>query len=55
MDARCHAFTLVRGVEAVNLFEVAPVEFSSPPEDDRSVGRGTIDTKLYTNFAFAGL
>jgi len=55
VDAGCHAFTLVRGIEAINLFEITSVEFSGPLEDDRSVGRGTRDAELYTDFAFDGL
>ena len=55
VDARCHAFALVRGIKAVNLFEITSVEFSGALEDDRSVGRGTRDAELYADFVFASL
>ena len=54
VDARCHAFTLVRGIEAVNLFEITSVELGGSLKDDRSVSRATGDAELYADFAFVG-
>ena len=55
MGAGFHAFTLVWGIEALHLFEVSSVEISSALEDESSVGRGTIDAELYTDFTFVRL